>query len=349
MTDWQQTLIAPSSPILDAIRRLDTTASQICLVVDEAGRLSGTVTDGDIRRGILNGIALSEAVSRIMNPHPVTTKPGDEPALVLATMNRLNLRQIPVVESDGTVVGLATLTNLMTSRQRPNWAILMAGGEGRRLRPLTEETPKPMIEVGDRPILETILTNLAAVGFQKFFLSINYKAHLVKDHFGDGAKWGVDIQYLHEESQLGTGGALGLLPEPPVDDILIMNGDILTNVNFAQLLDFHAEVKAAATMCVREYDFQVPYGVVETDGHRLIRIEEKPVVKKFVNGGIYILNPIAFAHVKPGEPLTMPSLFETLMAEGNSCAVFPLREYWIDVGRFEDLDRARGEFSSFFG
>lgn len=348
MNNWQQTLIGPATPILDAIRRLDETAGQICLVADEAGRLLGTVTDGDIRRGILKGIALSEAVSNVMNPHPLTARLGEERGVVLAAMNRLNLRQVPLIGPEGTIVGLTTLSELMASRKRPNWAVLMAGGEGRRLRPLTEETPKPMIRVGDRPILETILTNLATAGIQTFFLSINYKAHMVKDYFGDGAKWGVEIRYLHEESQLGTGGALGLLPEPPADDVLVMNGDILTNVNFVHLLDFHAEVKAVATMCVREYDFQVQYGVVETDGHRLLRVEEKPVIKKFVNGGIYVLSPAAIAHVRPGEPLTMPALFDTLMAEGSPCAAFPLREYWIDVGRFEDLDRARGEFASFF-
>ena len=348
MQHWRRGIVRPQSTILEAIEVLNETAMQICLVADESDHLLGTLTDGDVRRGLLKGVALSDPVSQVMNVHPFTAHQNDERAAMVALMRREDLRHMPILDDGGRVVELASLTELSHPVSRPNWVVLMAGGEGQRLRPLTEDVPKPMIDVGGRPILETILTNFAACGFEHFLLSVNYKAEIVRNHFGDGSKWGLQIAYLEEDRKLGTAGALGLLPSIPDHDILVMNGDILTDVDFHHLLRFHSETGAVATMCVRTYDIEIPYGVVEADGHRLRGIREKPVLRNFVNGGIYVLSPAALDYLPKGQPFGMPDLFEALMADGRPCSVFPLREYWIDVGQLKDLDRARNDYVKIF-
>jgi NDP-sugar pyrophosphorylase family protein len=231
---------------------------------------------------------------------------------------------------------------------RDNWVVLMAGGLGSRLRPLTDECPKPMLRVGNKPLLETIIETFIEQGFRRFFISVNYMADTIKEYFGDGSRWGAEIQYLEETSRLGTAGALSLLPEKPQAPLLVMNGDLLTKINFRQLLDFHREHHAQGTMCVREYEFQVPYGVVKMDHHRITGFEEKPIQRYFVNAGIYVLEPQALQHIPHGVFFDMPSLFQTLMADRQEAVVFPIREYWLDIGHMADYDRANGEFARNF-
>jgi NDP-sugar pyrophosphorylase family protein len=265
-------------------------------------------------------------------------------------MNAYWIHQLPIVDPDGAVVGLVTRDMLMSgTRQRDNWVVLMAGGRGTRLRPLTETTPKPMLKVGSRPILESIIRRYLEAGFYRFLISVNYRAEQIKDFFGDGGRWNCEIRYLDEPDALGTAGALGLLPERPADPFFVMNGDVLTAVNFQSLLDFHLSTGSAATMCVREYDLTIPFGVVQVDHHRILGIEEKPSHKFFINAGIYVLDPAALAFVAPGRHLDMPSLFQALIRAGHPANAFPIREYWMDVGRMEDFVRAQEEFCTTFG
>lgn len=349
MKNWKAVLIAPTVPIIEAVRIIESEALQIALVTDENSRLLGTVTDGDIRRALLQGLSLQTPVSRIMCASPTTATPDDGDDAILATMRRLQLGQIPVLDAQGRVVEMKVLKALLSPGTRDNWAVILAGGLGTRLRPLTENCPKPMLRVGGRPVLETIIHRLRAAGFRRFFLSINYLAELIESHFGSGEKLGVEITYLREPDRLGTAGPLSLLPERPTAPVLVMNGDILTKVNFEHILDFHAERSSMATMCVREYHLQVPYGVVRLEGDKLSSIDEKPVHRFFVNAGIYALEPDAIAYVPRGEHYDMPRLFQTLVDRGHNVSAFPIHEYWLDIGQIPDLEKAHGEFTDNFG
>ncbi|MFD2170091.1 nucleotidyltransferase family protein [Tumebacillus lipolyticus] len=348
MKSWRQILIPPTASILQAIETIDQGALQIALIVSENNRLLGTVTDGDVRRGILRGVSLDRPVADIMNDHPITASSQDTQETILATMKLRRLQQIPILDQSGIVIGVQVLADMLRAGQRDNWVVLMAGGLGTRLAPLTNECPKPLLKVGSKPLLETIMQNFIEYGFHKFYLSVNYKAEMIRDYFGDGSRFGVEIRYVHEEKRMGTAGALSLLPERPDETFFVMNGDLLTKVNFQQLLDFHGEHGAMGTMCVREYDFQIPYGVVKTDRHRLQGIVEKPVEHFFVNAGIYVLEPSCIDLIPAGEYYDMPSLFEQLIEQQRETSVFPIREYWMDIGQMADYERANGEFAEVF-
>jgi len=348
MKDWKNVVVTSEVSIRQAIEKISASGLQIALVVDGNNRLLGTVTDGDIRTGILKGIEIESSVQTIMHNRPTVAKPGDERELILNTMKARHIHHMPIVDADGRLVGLETLDELLKPAPRDNIVVLMAGGLGTRLRPLTNDCPKPLLYIGNRPILETILLNFIDYGFSRFYLSVNYKAQMVVDHFGDGSRWGIDIQYLHEKQRMGTAGALGLLPERPVHPLIVMNADLITKVNFGSLLDYHAKHNAQATMCVREYDFQVPYGVVQLDSHRLLGIEEKPVKRFFVNAGIYTLNPDVLDVVPKDTFFDMPQLFDQLIKEKKEIAVFPIREYWLDIGHLNDYERAASEYNGEF-
>jgi NDP-sugar pyrophosphorylase family protein len=291
---------------------------------------------------------MDQSVALVLNRNPKTARAGDDHDALMVRMQQTRLRHLPLIDDSGRLAGLETLANLLQKGNRENWVVLMAGGEGRRLRPLTSDVPKPMLPVGSKPILETIMDRFIAAGFHKFLLSVNYKAGLVETHFGDGSSRGVEIDYLREDRALGTAGPLGLLPERPNAPFFVMNGDILTNVDFGHILDFHRDHHASATMCVYEYRLQVPYGVVSIDGHNLVAIDEKPTIRQFVNAGIYVLEPQVLDCIDRDAEMTMPQLFQTLMAQGHTSNVCPIREYWLDVGQVEDLQRANREFSEIF-
>lgn len=348
MKDWKKVLVAPGLSIRDTVRVIEAGNQQIALVVGEGGHLLGTVTDGDVRRGILQGAPLDGPVAAIMNDNPVTAAVGDNPVDILYLMKRLRISQVPLVDEAGVLQGLETLSALLAPRGRENTVVLMAGGLGSRLGSLTRDVPKPLLQVGDRPILETILTSFAEAGFQRFYISVNYKAEMVCEHFGDGSRWGVEIDYLHEPSRLGTVGALSLLPEKPTAPVIVMNGDIMTRVNFPALLDFHARNKAAATVCVREFTNTVPYGVVRMQDARLTNIVEKPSEKVFVLAGIYVLSPQLVDMIPPGEYCDMPDLLQAAMGKDMPVVGFPIHEYWLDIGRLEDFQRAHQDYWSTF-
>lgn len=345
---WRNVLISPETPIVKAIEIIDRSGLQIALVVNENDKLLGTVTDGDVRRAILKHLNLDEAVSTAMNPSPCYVYSGKSREKAIQIMKSKKLHQIPVVDKSLRVVGLEIADELFTPPPRDNLVLFMAGGLGQRLEPLTENCPKPLLKVGDKPLLETILESFVEQGFRNFYISVNYKAEIIKKHFGDGSRWAVDIKYLQEGKSLGTAGALGLLPAKPELPLILMNGDILTKMNFGKLLDFHNKNMAEATICVKEYNNQIPFGVVTVKKNRLRKIEEKPKRHFFISGGIYVFNPGVLDNVSPGSVLDIPVLLRTLIAQEKTVAAFPIREYWIDIGQFDDYQKANNDFAKVF-
>jgi dTDP-glucose pyrophosphorylase len=336
--------------IRDALKIIDRQGGQkIALVVDSDQKLLGTVTDGDVRRGILSGIDAKNPVSMIMNGEPIKAKPSDDRKLTISIMKKNKLHQLPIVDDDGCLLGLDTLDEFEFSPHRENIVLLMAGGFGSRLQPLTNKCPKPMLKVGGRPILETIILNFIESGFKKIIISLNYKGNMIREYFADGSGFGVSIEYIEEDKSLGTAGSLRLLPEiQNSHPLIVMNGDVLTKVNFGHLLDFHASNNSKATMGVSEYNFQVPYGVLKLDNHRIVEIEEKPNHIFFVNAGIYVLDQDILNCLPDEERFEMPNLFEQLIKVGHHTAAFPIREYWLDIGQPENLKQAHSDFKDVF-
>ena len=343
--DWQQTLILETATIRDAIKVIDSAGFQIAMVVNEKGEFLGTVTDGDVRRGLLHGSEMSHPVLTVTNRNPHTAADDASDVALLALMKQHLFRQIPLINTEGRLTGLVHANYLQEHvKSTNNPVILMAGGLGKRLRPMTEKTPKPLLPIGDKPLLEMILENFIHQGFSDFYISVNYRADTLKSHFGNGSRWGVSIRYLEEEEPLGTAGALRLLPEKPKLSAFVMNGDLLTRVNFKDLLSYHHEQSATATMCVREYDMEVPFGVVSLEGNRIQRIDEKPVHRFFVNAGIYLVSPEAFDLIPNDRRFDMTELFEVVIANNLETAAFPIHEYWLDIGRLDDFERANLDF-----
>lgn len=344
--NWQDIVISPQTPLREAIAKMDSSALQVVLVLNTDQTLAGILTDGDVRRAILAGKDLQSCTSEVMNCQPTAVPASLPRSEMLAIMRRKVLHQLPLLAPDHQVIGLVTLDELIGAVQKPNWVILMAGGLGTRLHPLTKECPKPLLTVGGKPILEIILENFAEQGFKHIFISVNYKAEMIQDYFGQGDRWGVEINYIHEKQNLGTAGALSLLVERPTTPMIVMNGDILTRTSCDSLLKFHEEQKAVATMAVREYDWQVPYGVVCMDGVKIKTIEEKPVQRFFVNAGIYALSPAVLEYIPQNTFFDMPTLFERLIAGNQPTVAYPFREYWMDIGRMSDLEKANQQIGT---
>ena len=338
---WRAALVLPETTIDNALKVLDDTGLRLVMVVDAAGYLLGTITDGDIRRALLRRIDLGTPITEVMNPHPRIAHAEDSREALLATMEKYALLHIPIVDREGRIVGLETYHHALAPQIHANWVFLMAGGFGTRLRPLTDDCPKPMLPVGGKPILESILDNFIAAGFRRFYISVHYLAETIMAHFGDGSHWGVTIRYIEVSSPLGTGGALGLLPEVDAHPVIIMNGDVLTQLDFNALLDFHIDQQAALTLCVREYEMQVPFGVVEGESTKVNKIVEKPVHRFFVNAGIYVVSPEVVQYAHPPRRLDMPDLVDGLLGLKSKVSMFPIHEYWLDVGRPEDYARAQ--------
>ncbi|MEQ8352753.1 MAG: nucleotidyltransferase family protein [Leptospiraceae bacterium] len=344
MKNWKDILLRKEDSLVDAIQKIDASGAQIAIIADEQGKLEGVLTDGDVRRSILKGYDLKVLVKDVMNRNPRTVLASTPSSEILHIMRKNTYHQIPLVDEEGRVAGLITLDELIGATDRPNRVVLMAGGQGKRLHPLTIDTPKPLLQVGGRPILESIVQRFADQGFVHFFISVNYKAEMICDYFGNGERWGVNIQYIHEDKSLGTAGALSLIEEQLEDPIIVMNGDLLTHVNFNFMLKFHLETDSVATMAVREYDFEVPYGVVSVENQRIREIEEKPIHRFFVNAGIYVLSPEALSYLPQNQHLNMTTLFDTLVAQDRIASAYPLREYWLDIGRMSDYEKAKNEY-----
>ncbi len=344
--NWKNILIKPSATIRDALNIIDSEALRIALVTDDDFNLVGVVTDGDIRRGLLKNLALTDDVSAVMNNHPLTVSQEVSRKEVVKLMQSRGILAVPVVK-ENKVVGLETLQRFGSQSQYQNPVFLMAGGFGTRLRPLTDNCPKPLLKVGDKPILEIVLDSFIKAGFVNFYISTHYMPEMIREHFGDGSKWQVSITYVHEAEPLGTGGALGLLPSDLADlPLILMNGDVLTNVDFERVLAFHNKNTACATMCVRDYEYQVPFGVINGEGNRIVSMVEKPIQRYFVNAGIYVVSPELRKSVQKNQRLDMPTLLEQAIANNNDVLMFPIHEYWLDIGRIEDYQRAQTDILS---
>jgi len=318
------------------------------LVIDENKKLLGTVSDGDIRRAILRGISLNDIVKNVYFKSPTVANINDSKEKIINICTTKKIHQIPIVDNDGNLIGLEILDELVSKETKPNKVILMVGGLGTRLRPLTENTPKPMLLVGGKPILETIIEKFASYGFVNIVLCVNYKSNIIRDYFGDGSSFGVNIEYISEDKRMGTAGALSLLREKPTEPFFVMNGDLLTKVNFEHLLNYHLSNSAMATMCVREYNLQVPFGVVKLENEKIKSIEEKPTHKFFVSAGIYMLSPDVCEYIPKNEFYDMPTLFEKLIELDRNVISFPIREYWLDIGRVEEFEKANREYHKVF-
>ena len=332
--------VKSSASILDALSLINSSSSQIALVVDQENKLIGTLTDGDIRRGLLNGETLQAPIERLMNREFRFARIGQDQALVLEMMRQESLYQIPILDTEDHVVDILLLQDILAPEKKPNKVIIMAGGKGIRLRPYTETCPKPMLPIGGKPILEILLKQCKASGFSNFLFSVNYLKEHIIDYFQDGSKWGVSIDYLVEDKPLGTAGSLKLISDTTKDPFLVLNGDVLTHFNLNQLLSFHKQNKADSTMSVRENITTVPFGVVKTNGVDLISFEEKPSYKQLVNAGVYVVEPSLLKLIAPNESIDMPSFLQRIQQYGHRVVVCPIHEYWIDIGRPETLQEA---------
>jgi dTDP-glucose pyrophosphorylase/CBS domain-containing protein len=335
--------IPEDATILDALRAIDAGAEAIIFVRDKAGRVVGALTDGDVRRAILGGAMLeSRSIPQAMRRDFISVTAEAGRAEVLDVMRARQIEQIPVLDADGRLRGLHTMRELISAAQRPNRALILAGGMGTRLYPITATLPKPMVSVAGRPILERLVLHLMSCGLRRFTLSVNYLAHVIEEHFGDGSRFGCEIEYLRESEPLGTGGPIAVLDPPPALPLLVLNGDLVTQCDLGRMLDFHERGGYAATLGVRAYSVEIPFGVAEVEGNCLIGLREKPTERMLINAGIYVFSPETVG-LAPRGAFPITQLFEHCLARGSSVGAHFLEEEWLDIGRPEELRRARGE------
>lgn len=339
---FEKLVVPHDSRIIDVIKSLNNGASKIVLVVDSSGVLIGTITDGDVRRGLLSGLGLDSSIQKIIHREAVTVLEGYQKDSVLQIMIQKKIEQIPVLNSEGKPVDLVLWNEINQSQVCSNTVFIMAGGKGKRLLPLTENCPKPMLIVSGRPILEHIILKAKKEGFQEFTISIHYLGEVISDYFGDGNQLGVNINYVEEDKPLGTAGSLSLLPEIPREPIVVINGDILSENSLKHLLDFHLRNESFATMAVSEYAWENPFGVVEIENNQIKSYTEKPTLVSKINGGIYVLQPEAIRYLDKGEYCNMPDLFLKLISMNQKVLACPLNEQWLDLGNFNDLKKVSG-------
>jgi dTDP-glucose pyrophosphorylase/CBS domain-containing protein len=345
--DWLRHCLHEGNTVREAIDRIDNNGKGIALITDPQGKLLGTITDGDVRRWILTSKPLEARVAEVLAhkrtsskyPHPISAPATAGRDAILRLMQERVIHQMPLVDADGTVVGLVTMDDLIPSEPLGMQAVIMAGGFGTRLRPLTIDLPKPMLPVGDRPLMELIVRQLQTAGIRRVNVTTHYKSEKIIEHFGNGDRFGMEFNYVSEDRPLGTAGALSLM-EPPKERLLVMNGDILTGVDFRAMLNYHQEHTAMLTVGVRTYEFKVPYGVIEREGDFVRKVVEKPSLTFFVNAGIYLLEPRAHPFIPRGQRFDMTDLISLLIEKGHHVACFPILEYWLDIGQHVDYEKA---------
>lgn len=335
--------VAPQTSLREVISVINENSQQFALVVDDSDKLLGVVTDGDVRRAILRGSELDSPAREVMNSNPRFAADDEPLQRVYELMAEADVRHMPLVNADGVVTGYATLDELAHPEQVSTPVILMAGGKGQRLYPLTKDVPKPMLPVGDTPIIGIILERLRSQGFKDVRISVNYLAEVIEEYVGDGSRFGLNVQYIYEDSPLGTAGALATQKGSITEPFIVMNSDLLTHVNLRDLLSFHIKNEASATVGVREHVIQIPFGVVSVDNSFVTALTEKPLHRSLVSAGIYALEPTSLDRLEVGEYCDMPSLLGDLMSQSEKVAAFPIHESWLDVGRPEDLNKARSE------
>jgi dTDP-glucose pyrophosphorylase len=343
---WRQAILSENATIQEAIRNLDQVAIRIVMVVNGGGELVGTISDGDIRRGLLKGLDLSSSVISVIHRNALVVPPKMARELVMQLMLANKIQQIPVVDENHRVVGLHLWDEITTPPKRSNLMVIMAGGMGTRLRPHTNNCPKPMLPVAGKPMLEHIIERARHEGIANFVLAIHYLGNMIEEHFGQGERLGVRIEYLRESTPLGTAGALGLLNPLPNEPFLVTNGDVITDIRYGEMLDFHIRHGATATMAVRVHEWQHPFGVVQTNGLDIVGFQEKPVARSHINAGVYVLAPDALSVLTSGEPCDMPTLFERVQVKAKRTVAYPMHEPWLDVGKPDDLEAARQNSTS---
>lgn len=347
--DISKICVHPEDNIRQAITSIDQGVAGIALVVDDANRLVGTVTDGDVRRAMLGGLTLETRLSILLEqkkgtiyPQPVSAPAGSQPEDLVQLMRERVIRQLPLLDGEGRVVDLAILDDHLHYIDLPLQAVIMAGGFGSRLRPLTDDLPKPMLPINGRPIMERIIEQLRQAGIRRIHVSTHYKPEKIVEYFGDGKRFGVDLTYINEETPLGTGGALGLMDQPD-QPLLVVNGDILTQVNFRILFEYHKDHQSEITIAAQQYEMQVPYGVLECEGSRVTGLKEKPKMEFLVNAGIYILEPGILKLIPKNTFFNMTDLIQSALDHQNKVVTFPIHEYWQDIGRHDDYDQAQDD------
>ncbi|OVE80234.1 alcohol dehydrogenase [bacterium J17] len=341
-------MLTKDETIRRAMELIQASNMQIAVVVDAKDGLLGTITDGDIRRALLDDFTLDDPVSVIPLKVPTVAYQNQTREEMINLALAKDIRHLPVLDESGSVVGIETLDDFLRTEHKEVAVVLMAGGLGSRLMPLTKTTPKPMLKLGSKPILQTIIENYASYGFVNFHLCLNYKAEQIKDHFGDGSNYGVKINYVLEQQKAGTAGALSLLKGKLKSSFFVMNGDLLTNVNFEHLLNYHNRTNSIATMAVKEHDVQVPYGVINVEQNRIRSLDEKPVHSFFVNTGIYCLRPEAINWVPEDRYMDMTDLFSSLISDGQRVCSYQMKDFWLDIGSKKDFDNAQEQFRKAF-
>ncbi len=337
---WHQAILPASATIAQAIRNLDLVAIKIVLVTNETGVLEGTISDGDIRRGLLKGLDMNSPLTSIIHRNALVVTPEMSREMVMQLMVANKIQQIPMVDEQHHILGLYLWDEITTPPMRPNIMVIMAGGLGSRLLPHTENCPKPLLPVAGKPMLEHIIERAKLEGFNHFVIAIHYLGHMIEAHFGSGDRLGVRIDYSREKSPLGTAGALGLLNPMPSAPFVVTNGDVITDIRYGELLDFHTRHAATATMAVRVHEWQHSFGVVQTQGVEIVGFEEKPISRSHINAGVYALDPAALNVLTANAHCDMPTLFERLQASKKRTVAYPMHEPWLDVGRPDDLKKA---------
>jgi len=340
---WKKALLQPSALIKDAIYVLSEAALRIVLIVDENLTLLGTVTDGDIRRALLKDLTLDSPISEVLNKKPIIVTQSFPRAEVLRIMSANKVFQVPVVSEDLRLIDLHLWDELSSPAGRDNTIVIMAGGKGTRLLPRTEKIPKPMLRIGEKPILEHIIERGRAEGFSRFVLAIQHLGEVIEEYFGDGKSLGVNISYVKEMTPLGTAGALSLIEPKPSQPIIVTNGDVLTDVKYGDILDFHNHNNGKATMAVQVRQWQNPYGVVSIDGIEIMGYEEKPITRTLINAGVYVIDPSVLEFLTDSTPCDMPQLFELARTKGMKTVAYFAHESWVDVGTHEDFESASGQ------
>lgn len=343
-TDIKKYCITPDKTLLECMQITDSAGTGIAVAVDESFRLIGTISDGDIRRALINGHDIETPIAPHINKRCFRVTSAESRNEVLDIMQARWLEQVPIVDKNDKVVGLHLLHDILGRTQRPNWAVIMAGGKGMRLRPLTENLPKPMIKVAGRPILERLILQFVTHGITNIYLAVNYLAHVIEDHFEDGTRYGCKIEYLRENKPLGSGGALSLLPDTPTHPTVLINGDLIVDVNFSHMLDFHCQNKFYTTMGVHPYYHQVPYGCIDEVNKQIVSIEEKPVIQKTINAGVYVLSPEAVASIPTNTFFPITELIENALEASRPCGTFSINREWVDIGSPKELEKATGVF-----
>ncbi|WP_320667166.1 nucleotidyltransferase family protein [Prochlorococcus sp. MIT 1307] len=346
MKQFEQVFIPPSASLIEAISVIDKGALQVALIVDKSNVLLGVLTDGDIRKALLDNRPLTEPVEEYMTKEYKFVREDSSIGEALEIMRNYSLMQIPVLDKDNKVIEIRLLSEELGSRKSDTPVVIMAGGKGKRLIPYTNDCPKPMLKIGEKPILEIIMSQCIDQGFREFYLSVNYLKEQIIDYFGDGSKWNVSIKYLVEESPLGTAGSLYLIQQSIKESLLIINGDILTNFDLSKLVKYHKKNHSKITLCARQYQVEIPFGVVETDGIEILNIVEKPTIYNLVSAGVYVIEASILKLIPSNRFFDMPDLLLLAKKSGEKVIVYPIHEYWLDIGKPESLEKAYLEWNN---